>query len=745
VTAGGRVLKGFSAVRSFKGFSVWIKGRRRQLAVGLGVLGLFLGITFLLFLYQGDEHQFTQMSQSLFREEMRENTLNMHYTIAKPIDFGIYQYEPVLPVYSKEQRMQGQEQLQDLLKFLDTVNPQRLDTDNRYTYQLLQRALGTALQMSEYSYYDEPLSPGSGMQSQLPILLAEYAFRSKQDVEDYLSLLDQTDTYFASLVTFEEEKAGAGLFMNSASLQQVLEQCETIVNQNDLQEGSHFLQTTFVERLEGLYGEGLLSKEEAKYYIAQNNRLLSTVVAPAYEALYDGLFVLEDDRIPLEGLAAKPNGSAYYELLVQSETGSSRPIAEIKEMLTHQLEAEFGALHNLLTAYPELVLMDYDERFDDAFPYYTPSQMLLDLQERMEEDFPALTDAGNKGEADGSTATIGSAANSGETGGEPGADGQAVAIAANGGTVAATGIAATANVGAAAVNGGTVAVNSEAAAASDQVALPVVTVKSVSESLEKYSAPAYYLTPPIDDSDNNVIYINERNSPSGLELYTTLAHEGYPGHMYQTVYSNRRMLGLEDNYVRQILWYGGYQEGWAMYVEFFSFDYAAELLSEAGYPELVPAVSFEQHNRSLLLCLYSLLDILIHYDNASYEEVREVLHTCGIIQESSVLSIYEYLAEEPANYLKYYVGYLEILELKQEAQTLWGDAYSDYAFHTFILNCGPSDFDTIREALQDTEPVLSPQDIRESNLLSLTYALQRAIHTVPVLHLDTALSPDRTS
>jgi uncharacterized protein (DUF885 family) len=682
----------------------------------LGVLGLFLGITLLLFLYQGDEHQFTQMTGSLFREEMRENTLNMHYTIARPIDFGIYQYEAVLPGYSKEQRMQGQEQLQDLLKFLDTVNPQRLDTNNRYTYQLLQRTLGTAMHMSEFSYFDEPLSPSSGMQSQLPILLAEYAFRSKQDVEDYLALLDQTDTYFASLVTYEEEKAGAGLFMNSASLEQVLEQCETIVNQQDLQEGNHFLQTTFVERLEGLYGEGLLSKEEAKYYIAQNNRLLSTVMAPAYELLYDGLFVLEDDRIPLEGLAAKPNGSAYYELLVQSETGSSRPIAEIKEMLTHQLEAEFGALHDLLTAYPELVLADYGERLDDAFPYYTPSQMLLDLQERMEEDFPALTDTSNKGEADGSSATIGSEANSGEPSvGTVANEGARAATAANGkaGTATSTnGRAGTAT-----------AANGEAAVASDQVTLPVVTVKSVSESLEKYSAPAYYLTPPIDDSDSNVIYINEKNSPSGLELYTTLAHEGYPGHMYQTVYSNRRMLGQEDNYVRQILWYGGYQEGWAMYVEFFSFDYAAALLSEAGYPDLVPAVSFDRHNRSLLLCLYSLLDILIHYDNASYEEVREVLHTCGILQESSVMSIYEYLAEEPANYLKYYVGYLEILELKQEAQTLWGDAYSDYAFHTFILNCGPSDFDTIREALQDTEPALSPRKVRESNLLSLTYGI----------------------
>ena len=105
-------------------------------------------------------------------------------------------------------------------------------------------------------------------------------------------------------------------------------------------------------------------------------------------------------------------------------------------------------------------------------------------------------------------------------------------------------------------------------------------VKAVSPNLEEYCAPAFYLTPPIDDTDNNVIYINEKDSPQGLRLYTTLAHEGYPGHLYQTVYSNRHIASTKDNYVRQLLWYGGYLEGWALYVEFLSYDYASVALSD---------------------------------------------------------------------------------------------------------------------------------------------------------------------
>lgn len=752
-------MKAFLGKGDWKGLSHWMKERRKLLWVVAGVFGLFLGITLLLFLYQGDERQFTQVTQKLFRDEMLGNTLNMHYTVADPKNFGIFQYEAVLPGYAKDRRLESKAQVRSLLKFLDTVDPKHLDDEKAYTYELLHRAMENAWNMSEYAYFEEPLAPASGMQSQLPILLAEYTFRSKQDVEDYLALLDQTDTYFDSLVQFEKEKSEVGLFMSASTLDQVLEQCELILNQQDLKDGNHFLQTTFVERLGELYEEGVLTKEEAKYYIAQNNRLLSTVVAPAYEALYDGLFVLEDEEIPLAGLASKPGGAAYYELLLQSETGSSRSVSEIKQILKAKLEEEFRALRDLLTFYPQLALVDYSNQLKAVFPVHTASQMLLDLQERMVGDFPKFEDVGNGAdtemgrqrasadsiptEKEGLTADIGAedtdvkvvvADKEAMT-----VDGEAVTV--DGEAVTIDGEAVTIDEKAMTVGGEAVVVDEKAmtvdgkavvvdrvAAQGDEAlatagasALPSVTVKEVSKSLENYCAPAYYLTPPIDDSDNNVIYINEKNSPVGLELYTTLAHEGYPGHLYQTVYSNRKLLGQEDNLVRQILWYGGYQEGWAMYVEMKSFDYAGELLEENGHGELVPEILLEQHNRSLLLCLYSLLDIMIHYENASYDEVREVLNNCGITQESSVLAVYSYLVEEPANYLKYYLGYLEILDLKEEAKTLWGDGYSDYAFHKFFLDCGPSDFTTVREALQKAKPNESPSQKRESDLLSLFY------------------------
>ena len=629
---------------------------RRLLPAFLLLLG-FSAAALFLFFHKKDEKQFSHITSALFAEEMTASTLNMHYTLANPADFGIQKYEPVLPVYSPASALQNQAAAENTFSALQAVHPEKLSLRDSYTHKLLLRSLENSLKAAQFPYYDEPLSPASGMQSQLPILLAEYTFRSRRDAEDYLALLDQTDEYFSSLLCFEQEKADAGLLMPASSLEKVIKQCDIIVTKKALADGTHFLQTTFEERIRALCRQESLTEAEAETYLAENNRLLETVVQPAYTALADGLFVLKDSSIPLTGLAAKPEGKAYYEQLLISQTGSSRPVSEIKELLHSQFTKELDAVKRIAAANPTL-LEHMNTTEYTVFPYKNAEEMLLDLQERMKEDFPAFPEKNDK---DGNTPDKNR-------------------LREYRGNV------------------------SEAASLSERFtqSLPSVTVKAVSPSLEPYTAPAFYLTAPLDDTDNNVIYINHKNSPSGLELYTTLAHEGYPGHLYQTVYSNRSFLQSGENNARQLLWYGGYQEGWALYVEFLSFDYASALLKEHNRPLDAEGVQLEKHNRSLQLCLYSLLDILIHYENASFSDTAKMLENFGIKNNSAAKAIYTYIAENPCNYLKYYLGYLEILSLKQEARKLWDDSYTDYRFHTFFLDCGPSDFTSLKERLNDT-------------------------------------------
>lgn len=136
-----------------------------------------------------------------------------------------------------------------------------------------------------------------------------------------------------------------------------------------------------------------------------------------------------------------------------------------------------------------------------------------------------------------------------------------------------------------------------------------------------------------------------------------------------------------------------------MYAEFLAYDYAADLMKEKGYPEAASYITYEKHCRSSLLCLYALCDLMIHYNGAGEPQIAKVLDAFGIQDPASAHAIYDYITDSPTNYLKYYLGYLEVLSLKENAKKLWGTDYSDLKFHTFYLEMGPADFDSLHAQL----------------------------------------------
>ena len=228
-----------------------------------------------------------------------------------------------------------------------------------------------------------------------------------------------------------------------------------------------------------------------------------------------------------------------------------------------------------------------------------------------------------------------------------------------------------------------------------------VQIKKVADNLKKHTAPAYYFIPPLDFSSSNSIYINPSANLEGISLYTTLAHEGFPGHLYQTNFFSTYMKQNNINDIRGILNYGGYVEGWALYTELLSYDYASALLTETtGNSDYALIYKLYKNDKQSSLALLSLLDIAIHYYGIPYERVCELLQSHGITDTTTQKEIYEYILEEPCNYLKYYWGYQEILQLKEYMKKIQGELYTDYGFHKFYLENGPSDFSHLYQKLQ---------------------------------------------
>ena len=557
-----------------------------------------------LFLYSISTSPLASLCEELAMDALQDNPFELHFSIAHPEEMGLNNLSNNLLPFHPDHYEQSRSTWTKYAAILNDINTTRLNQENQFLYQLLSRHVNLQMRSLEFPYYENPLSCSSGVHSQLPILLSEYAFRSKEDIENYFLLLSQIPAYLDGIAEYARLQEENGISLYIGSIQEIQAQCLELFPGNQLDSNTHFLQTSFQNRLQALLKDGIISTEEADDYTERNNTLLKEELAPAYQTLGTAVSSLTGSP-QLCGLSAYPKGREYYALLLDANTGSCRSVEEIRTTLYERYDMLYNTYLSLLknSSYTE----------DLPFPFETPIEMLQHLYASSQEHFPSLQ-------------------------------------------------------------------------LLDKSASQQVRLKTVDGILASMSAPAFYMTPPIDANDEHTIYINPDAEMESLDLYTTLAHEGFPGHLYQTVYSQTALSQNNAPLIRQLLYYGGFTEGWAVYAELYSYDFAPDAPSDL--------LALSRCNREIQLCLCSILDIYIHYDGASLTEVKELLTALGL-NSASAENIYEVICDAPANYPKYYVGYLEILELKNTAKELWGEKYSDYEFHKWLLETGGGDFGSL--------------------------------------------------
>jgi uncharacterized protein (DUF885 family) len=486
--------------------------------------------------------------------------------------------------------------LENYLSGLSSFSYTELTLNQQLTYDILENYFQLQLDMADMYLYDELLRPSTGVQAQLPILYEEYSFNSKKDVEDYLKLLALTDEYFDQIISFEKEKADAGLFMSDFACQNIIDQCNAFIADSD----NHYLIETFNTRIDKLTG---LTQSEKDHYRLQNEKILHEHIFPAYENLAAALTDLLGSGTNENGLCYFPEGKQYYEYLLAYNTGTSESVKTLENMISNERVKVLQESSDLTTENPELW-----ELASEATLTPTDSATTLNhLKEVMLDDFPAPPETG-------------------------------------------------------------------------------YTVNYIDDCVADYLAPAFYVIAPIDDYSHNSIYINETTDTTNISYFTTLAHEGFPGHLYQTVMTYES--GIEP--VRSILNYSGFVEGWATYVEFQSYHYAGLDDDVATILEL---------NQDATLSLYASTDIGIHYEGWTLEDTKKFWNNYGITNDDAIESIFELIVEEPTHYLKYYIGFLKFEELKKETSLKNIKDYNDKSFHQAVLSIGPAPFDIVDKYL----------------------------------------------
>lgn len=538
---------------------------------------------------------FEQFLQEVFRENVTSDGITLNYTLKNPTDYGIKNVKPTLGHYTKEAMQNARMLTENELAVLERYDYDKLNEEQQLAYDVLHTVWKQDLSGDNVDEYQEPLSPTTGTQTQLPVILTEYHFWDKESVDTYLQLLQKIPDYFDEIITFEQQRSKEGLFMSKRTAQDIITQCKEFVALPE----KNFMITTFPERLSGL----TLTAEQKADYAKRNRSAVLQNVIPAYQKLIKALEELADTSKNQEGLCNLPKGKAYYQHLVRSMVGTDRSMKNILKLLDQTIEDNKNIMSDLLVKDGSI----YEKALSVKYPEEEPDKTLQYLKKQIKKSFPDLP---------------------------------------------------------------------------SEVSCQM---KYVDKSLEEHISPAFYLTTPLDAYQDNVIYLNGNAKYDLTKAFTTIAHEGYPGHLYQNCfYQSQNPLP-----VRSVVNIGGYTEGWGTYAELYSY-------SLAGLTKNV--ASFLKTNTLLTLAIYAKVDLEVNYNGWTEAEVRDYLTDFGY-DKTACRTIFDAVVAEPAGYMQYTLGYLEIIDLQKQAKAKWGKQYSDKRFHTFFLSLGEVPFVVARDRL----------------------------------------------
>ena len=540
------------------------------------------------------ENDFSALCDEIFVHLAGADSLTRNYTLSNPEAYGVKNVPKGLGRYTEESFLSDFSYYENILHRLDAIDPRDLPEEDAFTYSIIDKTFSSYDNYQKYIFYEEPLSPVSGISTRLPVLLSEYHFYDEEDVQSYFELLESIPAYFSDIISFEQKKKELGLFMSAEMCSDVITACTDFINGNN-----NYLLETFNEKLASVPE---ITAETAAAYSGENEQYINEYLIPSYEKMISSLNELGKDASPTYGLLALPDGKEYYSRLLYQSTCSDKSPKQCFELLEKTLS---GCRSSILKA----VIKDPDlsDRLEDLpAPFSSAEDIMKHLTGCISPSFP-VTDK----------------------------------------------------------------------------SLCSYSIKYVHPSLEKSLSPAMYITPPIDTASTDSIYINNAYTDDD-SMFTTLAHEGYPGHMYQT----RFFMSTNPHPLRLMLNFSGYCEGWATYAEIYSYNYC-------GYDKNVTSIL--QNEKLSLLCLYALADIGVHYYGWELEDTVSLLSDNGIDDVDAAKNVYLAVAAEPALYPKYVVSCIELLNMYKQAESKLGDNFNEQDFHNFILSTGPAWFSLIEK------------------------------------------------
>ncbi|MBP3759623.1 MAG: DUF885 domain-containing protein [Firmicutes bacterium] len=549
--------------------------------------------------YAGSD-EFSDHLYDEWKETVESDYLTMHSSVYDWRELGLTKPEVTFGDISIDSFRETVSYAEEALEKLHEFDIEELDETEWHDYMAFEAYLENSIDMYSYPEFQFMFRPFTGYLINVIDYFADFMFYEKQDVEDYLTLIEELPSYIDQMKEFTEAQAKEGYFLDDLGYTDAMSELNEMIEKGE----NCPLVVNFENNIDGF--DGISDAEKAEYK-ERNRTLISGSIIPAIRDVRAFLSELKGSRSvqsgalieyePGEGTA---DGLEYYKALVKYSASSSDSLEDIFDYLTKAITESYDYL---------------DWLFENDTEFTSPGKI-----EGMEsiEDVLSYLRANMQGFPEG-----------------PDVD---------------------------------------------------YTPSYLPPGSNDF-AMAYYIPAPVDNIRQNIIRVNKQNTNDLNTLYYVLAHEGFPGHLYQFTWYQ-----ASEGYkpLRHELTFMGYEEGWANYVE-------RTMLLRSGLDKT--SAEYLYLSEILSFMIYAASDIAVNGLGYDQEELSEYIENVGF-DPAYAEELYELSVEMPGSYIPYGYGAARFLEFRERAEQALGDDFDEEEFHEVLLTYGPRPFELVEEDLE---------------------------------------------
>ena len=278
--------------------------------------------------------------------------------------------------------------LLDDLETLHSYDRSGLDDGVGLSYDILEWFMQNQVDGIPYTWHGYPVNQMSGIQSGLPTFMVTiHRVESEGDAENYIARLSKFDDKFDQLIRDLRLREEKGIIPPKFVVEKVLTEMHGF---SDKPSNENILYTSFIEKLDKIED---LNDETRTQLTQQAQTEIESSVYPAYASLIGYFEELQPKATTNHGVWMLPDGDAYYDYRLRSNTTTDMSADEIHALGLLEVDRILAEMDELLVAegYADgsvaerMAALNAEERFLYANDDDGRAQVIADFETIIEE------------------------------------------------------------------------------------------------------------------------------------------------------------------------------------------------------------------------------------------------------------------------------------------------------------------------------------------------------------------------